>query len=50
MIRFEQGVDMRRPSLLVARVIKTAGSASAVFVGGHCVTVMRGDMYLPGLD
>jgi len=50
MFRFEQGADMRRPSLLAARVIKTAGSASAVFVGGRCVTVTQGSMYLPGLD
>ena len=45
--RFAQGVDMGRPSLLVARVLKHAGAASAVHVGGRCINVMRGSFYLP---
>jgi trans-2,3-dihydro-3-hydroxyanthranilate isomerase len=47
--RFKQGVDMGRPSLLVARVVKKAGCASAAYVGGHCVAVMEGSMTLPTL-
>jgi hypothetical protein len=46
--RFVQGVDMGRPSLLVARVLKRSGAASAVHVGGRCVSVMQGSFYLPG--
>lgn len=45
--RFVQGVDMGRPSLLVARVLKRSGAASAVHVGGRCVSVMQGSFYLP---
>jgi len=45
--RFSQGVDMGRPSLLTARVLKEAGSASAVRVGGRCVNVMQGSFHLP---
>jgi trans-2,3-dihydro-3-hydroxyanthranilate isomerase len=48
--RFEQGVDMGRPSVLVARVLKRSGAASAVHVGGRCVSVMQGNFYLPGAD
>jgi trans-2,3-dihydro-3-hydroxyanthranilate isomerase len=44
--RFAQGVDMGRPSLLVARVLKHAGAASAVHVGGRCINVMRGSFCL----
>jgi trans-2,3-dihydro-3-hydroxyanthranilate isomerase len=48
MLRFVQGVDMGRPSLLVARVLKQAGAARAVHVGGRCVDVTRGSFDLPG--
>ena len=46
-LRFSQGVDMGRPSLLVARVIKHDGGATAVYVGGRCVNVMQGSFHLP---
>ena len=45
-LRFMQGVDMGRPSLLVARVLKRAGGVSAVHVGGRCVRAMEGSFYL----
>jgi trans-2,3-dihydro-3-hydroxyanthranilate isomerase len=45
--RFVQGVDMGRPSLLVARVLKHAGAACLVHVGGRCINVMRGSFDLP---
>jgi trans-2,3-dihydro-3-hydroxyanthranilate isomerase len=47
-LRFMQGVDMGRPSLLIARILKRAGAANAVYVGGRCVSVMQGSFYLPG--
>jgi trans-2,3-dihydro-3-hydroxyanthranilate isomerase len=46
-LRFVQGVDMGRPSLLVARILKRAGAANAVYVGGRCINVMQGFFYLP---
>ena len=45
--RFLQGVEMGRPSLLLARVLKDSGTASTVFVGGRCVCVLQGSFYLP---
>jgi trans-2,3-dihydro-3-hydroxyanthranilate isomerase len=45
--RFMQGVEMGRPSLLLARVLKDSGTTSAVYVGGRCVSVMQGSFYLP---
>ena len=47
-LRFAQGVDMGRPSLLVARVLKRAGTPGSVYVGGRCVKVMQGSLFLPG--
>jgi trans-2,3-dihydro-3-hydroxyanthranilate isomerase len=47
-LRFAQGVDMGRSSLLVARVLKRAGTARSVYVGGRCVKVMQGSLFLPG--
>jgi trans-2,3-dihydro-3-hydroxyanthranilate isomerase len=47
-LRFLQGVDMGRPSLLVVRVRKEAGAAQSVYVGGRCVNVMEGSFYLSG--
>jgi trans-2,3-dihydro-3-hydroxyanthranilate isomerase len=37
-----QGVDMGRPSRLEARAEKTAGTVTATFIGGTCVSMMRG--------
>ena len=48
-LRFAQGFDTGRPSLLVARVLKRAGTAGSVYVGGRCVKVMQGSLFLPGL-
>lgn len=47
-LRFGQGTDMGRPSLLVTRVLKRAGAATAVHVGGRCVNVLRGSFHLSG--
>jgi trans-2,3-dihydro-3-hydroxyanthranilate isomerase len=47
-LRFMQGVDLCRPSLLVARVLKRSGTVSAVRVGGRCIKAMEGSFYLPG--
>jgi len=46
-LRFAQGVDMGRSSLLVARVLKRAGTAGSVYVGGRCVKVIQGSLFLP---
>jgi trans-2,3-dihydro-3-hydroxyanthranilate isomerase len=40
-LRFMQGVDMGRPSLLAARVVKSGGAPRDVYVGGRCVRAMR---------
>jgi len=45
--RFMQGIEMGRPSLLVARVRKESGGLTHVYVGGHCVSVMQGTLSLP---
>ena len=45
--RFMQGIEMGRPSLLLARVLKDSCTASAVYVGGRCVCMMQGSFYLP---
>jgi len=47
-LSFGQGVDMGRPSLLNARILKHAGTATAVHVGGKCINVMQGTFHLPG--
>ncbi|MGI4744693.1 MAG: PhzF family phenazine biosynthesis protein [Janthinobacterium lividum] len=44
-----QGVDMGRPSLLQARVIKRNGEVVRVHVGGTCVPVMEGSFELAGV-
>lgn len=41
-VRVAQGVDMGRPSVLVARVRKKAGALEAIKISGHCVEVMQG--------
>jgi len=44
-LRVGQGVDMGRPSLLLARASRRDGAVTA-FVGGRCVTVMEGGFLL----
>jgi trans-2,3-dihydro-3-hydroxyanthranilate isomerase len=44
--KIAQGVDMGRPSLLLARAEKTAGVVTATTIGGTCVPVMRGTLEL----
>jgi trans-2,3-dihydro-3-hydroxyanthranilate isomerase len=46
-LRVCQGVDMGRPSLLLATV-ETAGELSTVKVGGRCVSVMTGSFSVKG--
>lgn len=41
-----QGVEMGRPSLLYARTEKSGGSVSATRIGGDCVMVSRGELYV----
>jgi len=40
--KIRQGVEMGRPSLLLAEVDKVAGAVTAVRIGGACVPVMEG--------
>jgi trans-2,3-dihydro-3-hydroxyanthranilate isomerase len=40
--KISQGVDMGRPSLMVACAEKRAGKVVAAYIGGNCVPVMRG--------
>ena len=40
--RISQGVDMGRPSLLIASAEKRAGKIVAAHIGGSCVPVMSG--------
>ena len=40
--RIHQGVDMGRPSLLVARTTRRNGALEGVHIGGRCVAVMEG--------
>lgn len=42
-LRVAQGVDMGRPSMLLARARRQGGALMA-FVGGGCVTVMDGTL------
>ena len=48
-LRFRQGVDMGRPSLLATRVGMRAGGVTSVHVGGRCVAAMQGTFRLPGV-
>ena len=41
-----QGVEMGRPSLLLAEAEKTKGIVTATFIGGRCVPVMSGTLEL----
>ena len=47
-LRIGQGVDMGRPSLLLARVRKQNGAVASVHVGGSCVQMMEGTFRLAG--
>ncbi len=49
-LRIEQGVDMGRPSLLLARARKVAGEVVEVRVGGRCVPMLEGTFELAGDD
>ena len=46
-IQIEQGAELRRPSLLYARVTGTAHGIERVEVGGSAVVVARGEFRLP---
>jgi trans-2,3-dihydro-3-hydroxyanthranilate isomerase len=47
-LRIGQGVDMGRPSLLLTRVRKQGGAVASVHVGGSCVKMMEGTLWLEG--
>ncbi len=47
-LRVAQGVDMGRPSLLLARAHKWNNVVESAHVGGRCVAVMAGTFYLGG--
>jgi trans-2,3-dihydro-3-hydroxyanthranilate isomerase len=47
-LRFGQGVDMGRPSLLLTRIRKQKGVVVSAHVGGGCVPIMEGTFRLPG--
>jgi trans-2,3-dihydro-3-hydroxyanthranilate isomerase len=47
-LRIGQGVDMGRPSLLLTRVLKQAGTIVSAHVGGGCVPMMQGTFRLAG--
>jgi len=49
-LRIGQGVDMGRPSLLLTRVRKHAGTVVAAHVGGRCVAAMEGTFHLAGAE
>jgi trans-2,3-dihydro-3-hydroxyanthranilate isomerase len=44
--RISQGVDMGRPSLMLAAAGKRGGEVVATYIGGSCVPVMRGAIEL----
>jgi trans-2,3-dihydro-3-hydroxyanthranilate isomerase len=47
-LRIGQGVDMGRPSLLLARARKQGGKVVSAHVGGGCVAMMEGTFHLKG--
>ena len=47
-LRIGQGFDMGRPSMLLTRVVKQGGRIVSANVGGGCVTMMEGSLYLAG--
>src|SRR3546814_3497910 len=42
--RIAQGVEMGRPSLLLAEADRTAGVTTAIRIGGGCVAIRRGEV------
>jgi len=44
--RIAQGVEMGRPSLLQARAAKKAGKVTSTWIGGSCVMVSEGHIYV----
>ena len=48
--RVHQGVDMGRPSLLLARTVTAGAGSPATYVGGRCVAVLKGTFTLVGED
>ena len=44
--KISQGVDMGRPSLMLASAEKRAGAVVAAHIGGNCVPVMSGAIAL----
>ena len=44
--RIAQGVEMGRPSLLQARAEKKAGEVLSTWIGGGCVMVSQGQIYI----
>ena len=45
-LRIAQGVEMGRPSTLLARAQKTAGVVQATWIGGACVLISEGVIHL----
>lgn len=45
-VRFEQGIEMKRPGELHVSAVKTAGRIHEVRVGGYCVRLMQGTLTL----
>ncbi|MEA3533638.1 PhzF family phenazine biosynthesis protein [Rhizobium sp. CC-YZS058] len=43
-LTIDQGVEMGRPSRLEVTAEKRGGTVTRVTIGGHCVTVMRGEI------
>jgi trans-2,3-dihydro-3-hydroxyanthranilate isomerase len=43
-IVIEQGVEMGRPSVIDIETFKRSGTVYRVSIGGHCVSVMRGEI------
>jgi len=46
-LRISQGVEMGRPSVLLAEADRVAGTTIAIRVGGHCVVIRRGELAGP---
>ncbi|EDP62243.1 Phenazine biosynthesis PhzC/PhzF protein [alpha proteobacterium BAL199] len=43
-LRIAQGVEMGRPSLLLAEADRTGGVTTAIRIGGRCVAIRRGEI------
>lgn len=46
-LRIAQGVEMGRPSLLLAETDRSAGVTTAIRIGGECVAIRRGEIVAP---